>query len=436
MVSSVEACPAKPLAKWGSRQRAVESEDSPPQLQNWSWVIPWLTAHWRVRLFLYPKTKYDKLMKILFTGGGTGGHILPIIALAREIRLQAGNKRLELLYMGPKDSFAEMFLSQEGITTYRILSGKVRRYDFVKSIPQNLLDVFVKLPIGFLQAFSRIFVLSPDIIVSKGGYGSVPSAIAGWLLRVPVILHESDVVPGMANRVVGRFASEIFVSFPNTRYFSKNKMVEVGNPIRRDMLTGSKEEAKRLFHLQGTKPVLLIVGGSQGAQRINDMLLVILNEALQDYEIVHQTGEKNYQQVKAEAGVVVDKNLQQFYHPIGFLKETELRHAYVAADLIISRAGSGSVFEIAALGKPSILIPLPEAAQNHQIENAYAYQSTGACIVLEENNITPHFFLERVRYLFSNQKELQKMREAAANFAKPEAGKVIAKYIIESLSNS
>jgi len=378
-------------------------------------------------------------MKILFTGGGTGGHILPIIALAREIRAQSNPelaKKLTFLYMGPKESFAEMLLTQEGIKTYHILSGKIQRYEFLKSLPKNLLSIFVKVPIGIMQAFFRIFFLSPDIIFSKGGYGSIPSAVAGWILHVPIVLHESDVIPGMANRIVGKFAFEIFVSFPNTREFRKNKVVEVGNPIRKTLLSGSKEEAKQLFKLQGTKPLLLIIGGSQGSQRINDMLLVILHEALKSYEIIHQTGEKNLSQVKAEAEVVVDKNLQQFYHPVGFFKETELRHAYAASDLIISRAGSGSVFEIAALGKPSILIPLPEAAQNHQIENAYAYQKSGACIVLEENNLTPHFFLERVHSLFAGKAELQTMIEAAKSFAKPEAGRVMAKYIIESLSNS
>jgi len=374
-------------------------------------------------------------MKILFTGGGTGGHILPIIALAREIRAQADTMPLEFLYMGPKDEFSEMLLSQEGIKNYHIFSGKIRRYEFLKSLPKNLLDVFVKVPLGIVQAFFRIFVLGPDIIFSKGGYGSVPSAIAGWILRVPIVLHESDVVPGLSNRIVGRFASEIFVSFPGTKEFPKNKIIEVGNPIRKDILTGSKEEAKRLFSLQGKKPLLLLLGGSQGAQRINDMLLVILDEALKDYEIIHQTGEKNFSQVKAEAAVVTAKERKPFYHPVAFLKETELRHAYAAANLIVSRAGSGSIFEIASLGKPSILIPLAEAAQNHQIENAYAYQKTGACIVLEENNITPHFFLERVHSLFANKAKFQEMVEAAKNFAKPEAGRVIAKYIIESLSS-
>jgi UDP-N-acetylglucosamine--N-acetylmuramyl-(pentapeptide) pyrophosphoryl-undecaprenol N-acetylglucosamine transferase len=385
--------------------------------------------------FFIPKTKYNKLtnMKILFTGGGTGGHILPIIALARELRAQRGEIPLEFFYMGPRDSFAQMLLVQEGIAMHHVLSGKIERYNFLKSLPKNLLTIFVKVPVGILQAFFRIFILSPDIIFSKGGYGSIPSAIAGWILRVPIVLHESDVVPGMSNRIVARLASEVFVSFPDTQEFKKERMIQVGNPIREDLLTGSKEEATRLFGLQGTKPVLLLLGGSQGATRVNDMLLVILDAALKDYEIIHQTGENNFTQVKAEAEVVVAKDRRGLYHPVPFLKETELRHVYAAADLIISRAGSGSIFEIAALGKPSILIPLPEAAQNHQVANAYAYQKTGACIVLEANNLTPHFFLERVHALFARKEELQNMVQAAKNFAKPEAGRVIAKYMIESL---
>ena len=387
--------------------------------------------------FFIPKTKCAKLvsMKILLTGGGTGGHILPIIALARELRAQRSRTPLKFFYMGPSDNFAKMLLLQEEITIHHILSGKIQRYDFLKSIPRNLLTIFVKVPLGIVQAFFRIFILSPDIIFSKGGYGSIPSAIAGWVLRVPIVLHESDVVPGMANRIVARLASEVFVSFPDTQEFKKERMIQVGNPIRKEVLTGSKDEAKRLFELQGTKPILLILGGSQGATRVNDMLLVVLDEALKDYEIIHQTGEKNFEQVQKEADVVVAKERRGLYHPFPFVKETELRHMYAAADLIVSRAGSGSIFEIAALGKPSVLIPLPEAAQNHQIENAYAYQKTGACIVLEQNNLTPHFFLERVHTLFSSPTELQKMAQAAKSFSKPEAGEVIAKYIIESLSN-
>ncbi len=375
-------------------------------------------------------------MKILFTGGGTGGHILPIIAVARELRKQQDSPEvgggLQFLYMGPKDDFAEILLSQEGIKVYHALAGKVRRYGGIKTLFPNLLDTLFKTPLGIFQALFRMFLLSPDLILSKGGYGALPATVAGWMLQIPIILHESDTIPGLSNRIGGFFASQIFVAFPRTSFFPAKKMVYVGNPIRKGVLVGSREEAQRLLALKGGKPVVLFMGGSQGAQRINDMLLAILGEALKDFEIIHQTGEKNFAQVREEAKTMASKELIPYYHAVSFLKEQELRHVYATADFIVSRAGSGSIFEIAALGKPSILIPLPEAAQNHQIQNAYEYANTGAAIVLEEQNLAPHFFLEKLRYLLSSPQELAKMSQAALQFAKPEAATTIARYLIES----
>ncbi|MBI4138479.1 MAG: undecaprenyldiphospho-muramoylpentapeptide beta-N-acetylglucosaminyltransferase [Candidatus Wildermuthbacteria bacterium] len=373
-------------------------------------------------------------MKILFAGGGTGGHILPIVAVARELRKQAGTQKTEFFYMGPKDDFSDMISSQEGIRIMRISAGKVRRDGSFAAISKNILDTFIKTPLGILQAFFRIFFLAPDLIFSKGGYGSVPSVLAGWILRVPIILHESDVMPGVANRVSGKFANDIFISFPETPGFPRKKVQQVGNPIREDLLSGSLQEANRLFSLQGGKPVILIMGGSQGSQRINDMLVNIAREMLKEYEIIHQTGDKNFQETKKEAEVAIPKELLPFYHPVPFLKETDLKHAFSVADLVVNRAGAGSIFEIAALGKPSILVPLPEAAQNHQLENAYAYNKAGACIVLEESNLTPHFFLERVHFLISNKEEYARMSRAALAFSRPRAAKAIAAYIIEYLS--
>ena len=182
------------------------------------------------------------------------------------------------------------------------------------------------------------------------------------------------------------------------------------------------------------KPIVLILGGSQGAQRINDKILEILSELLRNFEIIHQCGERNFKQVRAEAKVVMPKDLEAAFHLFPFLKEEEIKQAYQASDLIISRAGSGSIFEIAACGKPSILIPLPEAAQNHQVKNAYAYGQNGACLVLEEANFTVHFFLEKLKYLFSHPGELEKMEKAAKEFSKPMAAKIIAEYLIGYLT--
>lgn len=373
-------------------------------------------------------------MKILFTGGGTAGHILPIIAVVREMRRLGFD--WQFFYIGPRDEFASILLSQEDIKVKTVLAGKIRRYGSWQSVWHNIFDVLIKMPLGFLQSFFYLFFLTPDLIFSKGGYGSLASVFSGWILQVPIFLHESDVAPGLANKFVGKLASKIFVSFPitQTEYFPEKKMISVGNPIRKELLTGSKEEAVKLFNLTQEKPVLLILGGSQGAQKINDLILAILPEILVHFELIHQTGEKNINEVKAEAGVVASKELGKYYHAISFLKEIELREAYAVADLVISRAGSGSIFEIAASKKPSILIPLAGAAQNHQVKNAYNYFQSRACLVIEETNLTPHFFLEKIKYLLSQPKEIEKMKEGAKSFAKPDAGRTIAQYIVDYLT--
>ena len=372
-------------------------------------------------------------MKVLFTGGGTGGHIFPIIAIARELRRIYQDKKLQFFYIGPRDEFSEIFLSQEGIKTKEIRTGKIRRYWGWGSGIKNIIDIFVNIPLGILESFTYIFLLSPDLIFSKGGYGSLPGAIAGFLLQTPIFLHESDVVPGLANRLLSNLAKTIFISFPRTEHFKVSKIILVGNPVRKEILKASPEEVKEFLKLSEKKPVILILGGSQGAQRINDKILEIITDLLQNFEIIHQTGEKNFAQLKTETKAIIPKELKRYYHIFPFLREEELRKAYRAANLIVARAGSGTIFEIAAWAKPSILIPLPEAAQNHQVKNAYAYSEKGACQVLEEENFTPRFFLEKLKYLFSNPQELTKMSLAAQEFSKPETDRIIASYIGEYL---
>jgi UDP-N-acetylglucosamine--N-acetylmuramyl-(pentapeptide) pyrophosphoryl-undecaprenol N-acetylglucosamine transferase len=371
-------------------------------------------------------------MKIVFTGGGTGGHIFPIIAIIRELKKLSLNFPIDIYYIGPKDDFSYL-LTQEKIKTLFVLSGKLRRYFSFLSIVQNAFDIFVKIPLGILQSFIFIFFLAPDLIFSKGGYGSFPVVIAGKLLGIPIFLHESDSVPGLANRILAKLAVEIFISFSETPYFPKNKLILVGNPIREEILNGDKREAQKIFRLSGEKPVLLILGGSQGAQFINERILEILPLLLEEFEVIHQCGTKNFKDVEAEARVMIKKEQEKYYHLFPFLSEEQLKLAYAAADVILSRAGSGLIFEIAAVGKPAILVPLSSAAQEHQVQNAYLYGKTGAAIVLEEENFTAHFFLGRLRYLFEEKIRIQKMREAALRFARPKAAKIIAYYILEYL---
>ena len=383
-------------------------------------------------------------MKILFTGGGTGGHIFPIIAIARDLQnyyLEANFQNdLQLFFIGPKGEIPLTELTQEGIKVKIILAGKVRRYFTVLSFFQNIIDVLFKIPFGIIQAFFYVFFLAPDVIFSKGGYGSIPAIIAGRLLGTPIFIHESDAMRGLANRFSHRFALEIFTSFSleETEHFPREKMISVGNPIRQRLLEifleGDKEESKKLFQITGEKPLILFLGGSQGAQRINDVIYQSLNDLLTDFEIIHQAGPKNFKEAQSLSEVIINESLKRNYHLYPFLNETELARAMVLADLIISRAGSGSIFEIAAFGKPSILIPLFESAQNHQLENAYLFSEKGACLVIEEANLTPHFLLDRLRYLFSHPSRLKEMGEKAQYFARPKSSQVIASYIIEYLT--
>jgi UDP-N-acetylglucosamine--N-acetylmuramyl-(pentapeptide) pyrophosphoryl-undecaprenol N-acetylglucosamine transferase len=374
-------------------------------------------------------------MKILFTGGGTGGHIFPLVAILKEIKKISSKEPIDFYYIGPKDNF-QNYLFREGVKIKNINTGKVRRYLGAKAFFQNLIDVLFRIPFGIFQAFWHIFSLNPDLIFSKGGFGSVPAVIAGWILRVPIFLQESDISAGAANKFLSKFSVEIFTAFPadKTTGIPAKKMISTGNPIRTKLLEADKEEAKKALKLAGEKPVILILGGSQGAQRINDKILEVLPEFLKDFEIIHQCGSKNFNQIKNEIKAILPKELQKYYHLYPFLDDKNLANAYATADAVISRAGAGAIFEIAALGLPSILIPLPESARKHQFKNAYCYAETGSCILIEETNFMPHFFLGKIKNLFANPKKIKEMSYEAKNFSRPKAAQVIAEYIIEYLN--
>jgi len=368
-------------------------------------------------------------MKILFTGGGTGGHVFPLVAIAREIRTIYPKKDLEFYYLGPKDELSLIYLSQEDFIIKTIISGKIRRYFSL----ENFVDIIFKIPFGILQSLFILLKIKPDLVFSKGGSGSISVTWSARLLRIPVFIHESDVAPGLSNQKTSKWAKKIFTSFPKTEYFDSEKITLVGNPIRKEVLNGDAKIAGELFDLTFEKPIFLIIGGSQGAEAINDFVLRVLNDLLKKYEIIHVCGSENVNQVEAEAQVVIDKNLEKYYHPIGFLDEEKIKHAYKASDLIISRSGSGSIFEIAAVGKPSVLVPLPSAASNHQAKNAYVYANTGAAMVIEQQSLTPNFFIDEIELLFLHPEKLEEMQKAALAFAKPLAGRAVAREILEFL---
>lgn len=371
-------------------------------------------------------------MRILLTGGGSGGHIFPLVSIARGLKKIAEKERiydLEIIYFGP-DGFARKLFEDELVKIKILRTGKVRRY-------WSLLNIFD--PLLTLQAIIfavwELLWLYPDVIFSKGGYGSFPVVLASRIFRIPLIIHESDAVPGKVNNFAKKFASRIAISFPESaKYFPGGKIASTGNPVRREIFGGDKELAISIFSLGGIKPVVLILGGSLGAQKINETVILMINKLAKIAEIIHQTGEKNFKDVKGEGMVELMNSPQEEkdrWHPVSFLNELELRAAYLVADVIISRAGSGGIFEIAASGKPSILIPLSNSAQNHQRENAYAYARSGACVVMEEDNLTPNLLYQEIEKLLTQPEETQELINAAKKFAKPDAAEIIAQEIID-----
>ncbi|MFY9461644.1 MAG: undecaprenyldiphospho-muramoylpentapeptide beta-N-acetylglucosaminyltransferase [Candidatus Sungiibacteriota bacterium] len=367
-------------------------------------------------------------MRILFTGGGTGGHFFPIVAITREIKDIAEVERIldtQFFYIGPKFPGEEV-LEKEGVVISHITAGKIRRYASF----ENFSDIF-KIGYGLLRAFWKLFILMPDVVFSKGGYGSFPVLFVARVYRLPVIIHESDIVPGRVNAWASKFAKRIAVSFVKTaELFPKEKVAVTGNPVRKRILGGNVGEAREEFKAFTEKPVVFIIGGSQGSQILNDTTLGILKDLVRRYEVIHQAGAKNHEDVLLQARLILEGKMGD-YHVYPFLDEGQLRNAYLLANVVVSRAGAGAIFETAAWGKPSILVPLKDAAQDHQRENAYEYGRAGAAIVIEEANLTPQILLHEIDSVIGDKERLKKMSEAAQRFARLDGTEVIAREILK-----
>ena len=373
-------------------------------------------------------------MRIVLTGGGTGGHFYHLMAVADSLYEQSKEEKLisdpDIYYLAP-DSYDQEVLNKYGITYKSVQAGKSRPGFSLK----NFFDWF-KTGWGIIRALWTVFVIYPDVIFAKGGYASFPVLVAGRLLRIPIIIHESDSVPGRVNRWAGSFSEQIAVSFPQaTKFFPEEKVALTGNPIRRDVVDPAQSGAREFLEMDEDIPVIFILGGSQGAQIINSVILETLPRLLESYYVIHQVGENNVESVQETTDFFFSElsrtkqSLRRRYKPFGFLDENAMRMAAGAADIIISRAGS-TIFEIAAWAVPSILIPLDIAHADHQRKNAYAYASTGAAIVIDEANLGDDILLSEIEKIMQDQDRYERMTKAAANFSRLEAASIIAGEII------
>ncbi len=371
-------------------------------------------------------------MTIAFTGGGTGGHFYPIIAIAEAMRDLVREQQLiePTLYFLAPDPFDEKALFENGIGYIRIPAGKMRRDASVA----NVAGFFVTI-IGTISAFFTLFRLYPDVVVSKGGYGSVPTVLAARILGIPIVIHESDAKPGRANLMAGKFAVKIAISFESAaQYFPKKvqgRIARTGIPIRKALMRTEVEGARELLGLDPAVPTVLILGGSQGSVRINEAVISGLPELVSFANVIHQTGQANFANVEGVSKVALANSPNASrYHPFNYLSEVTLQRAAGAANLVISRAGATSIAEIGLWKKPAILIPIPESISHDQRTNAYAYAGTGAAVVLEENNLTPHLLASEAKRIVSDPALAKKMGESAAGFTDPDAARILASAIL------
>lgn len=381
-------------------------------------------------------------MRVVLTGGGTGGHLTPLVAVARELERRSergelpwaerGEPPLELLYLGVVTAFDRAALERAGIPAAHIPSGKVRRY--LAGAPLTVFDLLFRLPVGILRALWKLFFVMPDVVFSKGGYGSIPVVVAAWVYRIPVLLHETDIVPGVANRKLARFASAIAVGFREAerQFPDPQKTFVAGTPLRPAFRAfPSPAEARSRLGLRSEKPLLFVTGGSQGAQRVNTVVLALLPKFIGAVTVLHQVGEQNLPAIQEFVG----RDLRHLpgiedYRAVGALSEEEMAAALAAAHLVVSRAGGTALAEIAAAGKPSLLIPLRGAAQEHQWENAHFFREHGAAVVLDETNLTSALFERTLRRMLENPEDLRLMGERVRLLHRPSAAGDLAAVLV------
>lgn len=326
------------------------------------------------------------MKRIILTGGGTAGHVTPNIALIPGLKEMG----YDIHYIGSYTGIEKQLIEQFDIPYHGISSGKLRRYFSLK----NFTDPFRVIK-GFGEAKKLIKSLKPDVIFSKGGFVSVPVVVAGKKCKVPTIIHESDMTPGLANKLAIPSATKVCCNFPETlKHLPEEKAVLTGCPIRRELLTGDKDAAKKFCGLTDDKPVILIVGGSLGSVNVNNAVRAVLTDLLKEFHVVHLCGKgKTDDSLKDLPGYVQFEYIQQ-----------EMKDLFALADIVISRAGANAICEILALHKPNLLIPLSaKASRGDQILNARSFERQGYSVVLEEEELNDKILLDAIQKLYQEK---------------------------------
>jgi len=387
------------------------------------------------------------MLKILFTGGGTLGSVTPLLALAEELRRTTDYRlqtTVEMLWIGTRKGPERVLVNTEGIKFFWLWAPKLRRYFDVRNIGAPVLLMLATLWAGLLLlklSFYRRTKLSferPDVIVTAGGFVGVPIAWAAWWLRIPVLLHNQDVRWSLANKLVAPVARKIIYALPGTvpaRW--KKKAVWTGNPVRSFIFLGKKDRCLKMCGFTSKRPTILVLGGGTGASRLNEIVSEALPELTQDYQVIHLTGKGRHKKgdvpdfserkIETSRFFVETSQFSSHYCALEFA-EKQIADLFAAADLVITRAGMGTLSELAALGKPMIIVPIPKS---HQMDNARYFEKHSGAIVLDQEALHVEKFIEVVSALLKDSSRLNALSKQLKTIGKPGATEKVAEEILQ-----
>jgi UDP-N-acetylglucosamine--N-acetylmuramyl-(pentapeptide) pyrophosphoryl-undecaprenol N-acetylglucosamine transferase len=368
-------------------------------------------------------------MKVLVSGGGTGGHIYPALAVATQLKKEY---RAEILYLGSDDGLETELAPAAGFPFTVIKAGKLRRY-----VSWQTFSGVARVPIGMAQAVNIVRKFRPDVVFTSGGYVAVPAGLAARLNGVPLLMHQQDVPPNLSNKLLAPLATRISVAFADSlTYFPLHKTLQLGNPVRQEILDirqVSPQDARRQLGLNPDIPVLLVTGGSQGARRLNQVVCQVLPELLPYCQILQISGKQLFaetQQLSEQSMANLETDTQRRYRLVAYMNE-EMPAALQAAELVLCRSGAATLSELAVLGKPSILVPLPPAiGSSPQEANAAMFGRKQAAEVMRDADLKPGVLVERVKSIIASSTLLQTMTEVTRSFAEPDATQKIVAEVL------
>lgn len=368
-------------------------------------------------------------MRVLISGGGSGGHIYPALAVATQLR---DSYNAEILYLGSDDGLETELVPAAGLRFATIKAGKLQRF-----VSWRTLTGVARVPVGMAQAVGIVRGFRPDVAFTSGGYVAVPAGLAARLNGTPLLMHQQDVPPNLSNRLLAPLATRISVAFADSlRYFPAGKTVQLGNPVRQailDVRQTAPLQARGELGMAPDLPLLLVTGGSQGARHLNQVACQALPELLAHCQVLHISGKNLFEETRELAGRTMsglDEQTQQRYRLVPYMS-AEMPLALQAAELVICRAGASTLSELAALGKPGILVPLPPAiGGSPQEANAAMFAQKRAAEVILDADLKPEILAERVKYIIASPAYLQSMAETAKGMAKPEATQEIVETVV------